>query len=91
MVMVGLLFSFHWGVAVILFAAAVPDALVRLKYAGVMYRWQRERTPVERRAQYFNWILTGSMYAKEVRLFDLGFLFIGWFRDLRVQIRRERL
>jgi ATP-binding cassette subfamily B protein len=40
--MAGLLFSFHWGVAVILFVAAVPGVLVRLKYSGKMYRWERE-------------------------------------------------
>jgi ATP-binding cassette subfamily B protein len=89
--MAGLLFSFHWGIAAILFAAVVPGVLVRLRYANQMYRWQRERTPTERQAWYFNWLLTGDMHAKEVRLFDLGPLFIRRFRDLRQQLRRERL
>jgi ATP-binding cassette subfamily B protein len=89
--MAGLLFSFHWGVVAILFAAAIPGAFVRLRYAGKMYRWQRERTPAERRAWYFNWLLTGDMHAKEIRLFDLGSLFMRRFRDLRQQLRRERL
>jgi ATP-binding cassette subfamily B protein len=89
--MAGLLFSFHWGVAAILFAAVVPGVLVRLRYAGKMYRWQRQRTPAERQAWYFHWLLTGDVHAKEVRLFDLGSLFMRRFRDLRQQLRRERL
>ncbi|MBW1701968.1 MAG: ABC transporter ATP-binding protein [Deltaproteobacteria bacterium] len=89
--MVGLLFSFHWAVAVILFMAAIPGIFVRLRYSGKMYRWERERTPVERRTSYFNWILTGDTHAKEIRLFDLGNLFIRRFSDLRKKLRHERL
>ena len=37
--MAGLLFLFHWIVAVILFVAVLPGVAVRLAYAGTMYRW----------------------------------------------------
>lgn len=89
--MAGLLFSFHWGIALVLFAAAIPGVLVRLKYSKKMYLWQRRRTPAERKTGYFNWMLTGYSHAKEIRLFNLGGLFVGRFRDLRQQLRRERL
>ena len=87
----GLLFSFQWGVAVILFVAAVPGVLVRLRYAGRLFYWQRQRTPAERRARYFNWLLTTDVHAKEIRLFELGALFMRRYRDVRQQLRRERL
>jgi ATP-binding cassette subfamily B protein len=89
--MAGLLFSFHWIIAAILFVTVVPGIAVRLRYSGKMYRWQRERTSTERQAGYLNWMLTGSTHAKEIRLFDLGPLFIRRFRDLRRKLRRERL
>ncbi len=89
--MVGLLFSFHWSVAVVLFAAAVPGILVRLKYSGKLYRWQHKRTQAERKSSYFNWMLTGDTHAKEIRLFDLGGLFRSRFSVLRKELRRERL
>lgn len=89
--MAGLLISFHWAVAVVLFAAAIPGVLVRLKYSKRLFRWQRKRTPAERRAGYYDWLLTGYNHAKEMRLFDLGGLFMGRFRDLRQQLRHERL
>ncbi len=89
--MAGLLFSFHWGIAAILFVAAIPGLFIRLRYAGQTYRWQRRRTPTERRSWYFHWMLTGDGYAKEIRQFDLGPLFMTRFRDLRQQLRKERL
>ena len=87
----GLLLSFHWGIAVLLFAAVIPGIVVRIRYSGRMYRWQRERTSTERQAGYLNWMLTGSSHAKEIRLFDLGALFIDRFRALRRKLRKERL
>src|SRR5450759_3449573 len=89
--MAGLLFVFHWIIAAILFVAVIPGIAVRLRYAGKMYRWQREQTSTERQASYLNWMLTGSTHAKEIRLFDLGPLFVGRFRDLRQKLRREKL
>ena len=89
--MVGLLFSFHWIFAIILFLAVIPGILVRIKYSGKMYRWQRETTQTERKTHYLNWILTGDAHAKEVRLFGLGQFFTGQFRALRKQLRGERI
>ena len=89
--MAGLLFSFHWGIAMVLFVAAIPGVLVRLKYSGKMYRWERQRTTMERKANYFNWVLTGDAHAKEIRIFGLGDLFIDGFSDMRKHLRGERL
>jgi ATP-binding cassette subfamily B protein len=86
-----LLFSLHWGVAATLFAAAVPSLGVQLKYANKLYRKRCEWTPQERRADYFNWMLTSVHYAKEIRLFNLGSLFQERFRKLRTSIRNEKI
>jgi ATP-binding cassette subfamily B protein len=86
-----LLFSFHWLIAIILFVAVIAGTAVRLKYTGQMYRWQREQTSTERQAGYLNWMLTDSSHAKEIRLFDLGPLFIRRFRDVRRKLRKGRL
>ncbi|MDD8012526.1 MAG: ABC transporter ATP-binding protein [Acidobacteriota bacterium] len=87
----GLLLSFHWLVAATLFAAVISGTAVRMLYSSSMYRWQREQTPTERQAGYLNWMLTDSGHAKEIRLFDLGPLFIRRFRDVRRKLRRGRL
>jgi ATP-binding cassette subfamily B protein len=87
----GLLISFRWWVAVILFAATVPGVMMRLKHADRMYDWQRRHTQAERRAYYLHWMLTNGGHAKEIRLFGLGSLFMEWFRELRQRLRIERL
>ena len=89
--MAGLLWSFHWAVALVLCAAAVPGVLVRLKYANNLYEWTRKRTPTERRTWYYHWLLATDTSAKEIRLFDLSALFRQRFRELRRQLRQEQL
>lgn len=89
--MIGLLISLHWGVVVVLAIAIIPGMLVRLKYSGEVYHWQRDRTADERRTRYFDWLLINAAHAKENRLFDLGPLFISRFRDLRTRLRQEKL
>jgi len=87
----GLLISFHWSIALILFAAVVPGILVRLKYSEQMYHLYRQQTQQERKASYFNWILTGSDSAKELRMFHLGHLFKDKFQRLRSTLRRDKI
>lgn len=89
--MVGLLFSFHWGTAGLLFLAAIPGLVVRLKYTGILFKWQQNATQKERKAGYFSSMLTGEAHAKEIRLFGIGRLFADHFNTLRRQLRRERL
>ena len=88
---VGILFAIHWSVGLIIVAAAVPSALVRLRYSQQLYRWETERTDTDRRSWYLHWLLTDGNHAKEVRLFQLGDTFRGWFHDLRGVLRGERL
>ena len=89
--MVGLLVAFRWWVAVILFAAALPGLWVRLRYSHRLYDWQWQQTATQRRAHYYNWMLTGDAHAKEIRLFGLGGLFVGRFRELRRIIRQKKM
>jgi ATP-binding cassette subfamily B protein len=56
-----------------------------------MYRWQKERTPTERKASYYSWLLTADAFAKELRLFGLGQFFVSAFNNLRTLIRGEKL
>ena len=86
-----LILTFSWLIALILFAAAIPAALVRYYYARARYRFEQEKTETDRQAWYYHWVLTDSGHAKEVRLFNLGSLFRKRFRDLRSDLRKGRL
>jgi ATP-binding cassette subfamily B protein len=87
----GLLFTLHWVVALVLFVSVFPGLLVRLRYSKQVYHWQRRRTETERQAKYYDLMLTDSAFAKEIRLFGLGDLFLGRFHNLRSRLRHERL
>ncbi|MGV8038671.1 MAG: ABC transporter ATP-binding protein [Thermoanaerobaculaceae bacterium] len=87
----GLLASLHWAVAIVAIVAAAPGVAVRLRYSGKMYEWQRQKTQTERRSWYHHWMLTDGSYAKEVRLFSLGQRLRDRFREIRRQLRFERL
>lgn len=89
--MVALLLSLHWGVISILFVAALPAMLVRLKYSRIMYRWLHKKTPLERQAMYLAWMITSDQFAKEIRLFNLGNYFNQWYLRIRRQIYKESL
>ncbi|NQS98341.1 MAG: ABC transporter ATP-binding protein [candidate division Zixibacteria bacterium] len=86
----GLLFSLHWAIVIVLLAATIPEIIVRMKYSGKFYSWERKSTKSERRALYFNWMLTLYAFAKEIRLFELGEYFIAQFRKARNRLREER-
>lgn len=89
--MVGLLLALHWGIVGLLLVAAIPTVLVRLKFAGVMYRWKRRRTQLERQAMYLGWLQTSDLFAKEIRLFNLGEHFKRRYTQLREQIYIEKV
>jgi len=68
----GLMVFVHWATAVILILFALPIAGVQWYYAKKVYKWQKDRTVLEREANYLNRVLTSDRYAKEVRIFSLG-------------------
>lgn len=89
--MAGLLFTFHWGIPLLLIFTALPGIFIRMKYSHRMYEWHRKQTPKEREALYLQWVLTGQTHAKEVRTFNLGGFLINRFNDIRTLMRKERM
>jgi ATP-binding cassette subfamily B protein len=86
-----ILFSLHPIVIFVLLGGALPGVFVRLRFINIMLAWQKRRSSLERRAGYFNWVLTLAHWAKEVRLFDLGDLFFQRHQILRADLRSEQL
>jgi ATP-binding cassette, subfamily B, bacterial len=87
----GLLISFHWAVPLFLIAAVIPGVIIKIRYSKKMFKWKRGRTHTEREGGYLNWLITGNIHAKEIRLFGLGDLFANRFSKIRQTIRGEKL
>lgn len=86
----GLLFTLHWGIAIILFFVAVPAALIRKFYTERTVELREQQTQRERRSSYLRGVLTGGGYAKEVRIFNYGKALLRQFLDLRSVLRKEK-
>src|SRR5690606_32339501 len=73
-------------------AAFIAVALfIRLRFSRALYEWQVRRTQLERRAGYLDWLITAQVFAKELRINQLGGHFGEQYSALRWTIRSERM
>jgi ATP-binding cassette subfamily B protein len=89
--MAGLLFTLHWGAALLLIVVNIPGIWLRLHYADILYHFQREQTPEARKSAYFSWLLTGDRPSREIRLFGLGNYFMTLFKKSFNKQKEEEL
>jgi len=90
LVMLVLFLGIKWYLLALLFISVIPSVLVRLKYTGRRYRLKEANSPKERQMAYFNRILTGFPFAKELRLFGFSSIFLNRFRALEVELHTEK-
>lgn len=74
-----------------LLVSTLPALYVVLRYALLQYHWRQRATADERRAWYYDWLLSAGETAAEVRLFGLQDHFRLAFEALRRKLRGERL
>jgi ATP-binding cassette, subfamily B, bacterial len=86
-----LLVAVHWALAGLIVLAVIPALLVKVRHSRRLHHWHRDRSPTERKASYLEWVIGHPMHAKEVRTFGLGAFLRDRFRELRAQLRREKL
>lgn len=77
--------------ALALLFSTLPAFYVVVHYAFTEYQWRQRSTGDERRAWYYDWIMTTAEAAAELRLFGLGKYFQSNYKGLRQRLRGERL
>ncbi len=82
---------FGWWIPLVLLAGTLPAFLVVVRYSIEQHNWRRRVTADERRVWYYDWLLTSSDAAAELRLYGLGRHFQGLYEGLRGRLREERL
>ncbi|WP_233145519.1 ABC transporter ATP-binding protein [Labilibacter marinus] len=82
-----LLASLHWFMLVGLILISIPVVIIRLNFSQKIYAFQREHTEEERYVNYYNRLLTGKEFAKELRIFNLSKLFKQRFEESKVDLR----
>ncbi|WP_181391445.1 ABC transporter ATP-binding protein [Methanospirillum stamsii] len=86
-----ILISFSPIAGLIIFSSTIPFFVIRILSSAKIYALKQLQTENERKGRYFHWIVTSQIFAKEIRLFDLGSFFIHKFNDIQVDLRHEQL
>ncbi|MEH2196729.1 ABC transporter ATP-binding protein [Nostoc sp.] len=88
--------SLAWWIPLILFSCATPAMYVERKYRKQVWRVEKTQASILREMNLYKTILTGEIYAKEIRLFSLQPLLLerwhGLYRTIfraMEQIRRR--
>lgn len=89
-VMLVLFLGIKWYLLVLLLISVIPSVFVRLRYTGKRYRLKESISPQERQMAYYNRILTGFPFAKELRLFGFASIFLDRFRSLEDELYEEK-
>ena len=84
-----LLVRFNAWVVLLLMVATVPATIAEMKYSKQGFRIRNWRSPDARRLTYLEYILANDKHAKEMKLFGLGPLFLGRYKDLAERFHRE--
>jgi len=74
-----------------LLLCTLPAFYVVIRSNRAHHKWWKASTVTRRRAQYCEVIITDGFFAPEVRVFGLTHHFQAAFRNLREQLRREKL
>ncbi|MBZ5584825.1 MAG: ABC transporter ATP-binding protein/permease, partial [Acidobacteriia bacterium] len=87
--MVVVVSRFGFWISGALLLSTVPALYVYLTYAMKQHLWRVRSTSEERRAWYYDWLLTSGDSAAEIRLFRLGPLFESCYARIRGRLRRQ--
>ena len=86
-----LLVPYGLWIPLVLLLSTLPALYVVVKHNRKYHDWWEQRTMEQRRAQYYDLMLTRDFAAQEIRAFDLGDHFTQAYSDLREWLRGERI
>jgi ATP-binding cassette subfamily B protein len=72
-----------------LLASSLPALVVVMRFAIRHHQWKRRAAGDERRAWYYDWLMTAGDAAAELRLFGLGGFYRAAYQALRARLRRS--
>lgn len=84
-----ILVRFNAWVVLVFVVASVPATIAEMVYAKQGFRMRNWRSPDSRKLNYLEYVLSNNEHVKEVRLFGLGDLFLGRYKELAEKFHRE--
>lgn len=89
--MLALLLPYGPWLVLILLASSLPVLWIVVHYKRKQHAWQKSISSQERRAWYYDWLLTSEEAAAELRLFGTAPLFMRAYQEIRGRVKRDRL
>jgi ATP-binding cassette, subfamily B, bacterial len=86
-----LLLPYGIWLVIFLFASGLPVLYVVVHHKRRQHRWERTISERERRAWYYDYLLTAPETAAELRLFGVRDRFMAAYREIRSAIKSGRL
>ena len=71
-----------WWTALLIAVFSVPSAIISFIYRKKNFQYIRHRSKDRRQMSYYSDLLVNKDMVKEIRMFDLGDIFIGKFQDV---------
>ncbi|MBB5958483.1 ATP-binding cassette subfamily B protein [Saccharothrix tamanrassetensis] len=76
------LISWDVRIALLVMVAPLPSLAANIFFSRIIWKLEYDRSTDRRRVNYLQYLVTTDRNYKETRLFSLGHLFVGQFRDL---------
>lgn len=89
--LVGLFVSIRWYLVFVLLVAIIPGIIVRLKSSKKLYKLKEIQSTKEREMYYYNRILTGFPFAKELKLFGFSGFFKQRFSTVQTTLFEQKI
>jgi ATP-binding cassette, subfamily B, bacterial len=89
-VMAAILLPYGLWLPTILIISSFPAFYVLLYLSKVQYKWSQKTTTDRRWLMYYDYLLTNSATAAELRLFDFADYFQSSYHNLRKRLRKEQ-
>ena len=89
--LVGLFVAIKWYLVVLLVIAIIPGVYFRLKFSRKLYKLKESQSTKEREMYYFNRILTGFPFAKEMKLFGFFDFFKHRFNNVQENLFEQKI
>jgi ATP-binding cassette subfamily B protein len=83
--------GYAWWLPFLLLGSALPGLWVAAAFVFREHQWRLGNIANERRAAYFDWMITEREGAAELRLFDLGAHYRQAYQRIRAELRAGRL
>jgi len=91
LLLIGLFITIKWYLIALLIIAILPGVFFRLKFSRKLYKLKETQSTKEREMYYFNRVLTGFPFAKEMKLFGFFNFFKIRFNQKQADLFEEKI